>query len=57
MYGDHSREVVYGYCGLKVAPCKGIRILESRNFLLVESGIQHQESGILLKIGIRNPTY
>ena len=23
----------------------------------LESGIQHQESGILLKIGIRNPTY
>ena len=29
------------------APCKGIRIPESRNFLLVESGI--------LGFGIRNP--
>ena len=31
----------------QVAPCKGIRIPESRNFLLVESGI--------LGFGIRNP--
>ena len=31
----------------KFAPCKGIRIPESRNFLLVESGI--------LGFGIRNP--
>ena len=30
-----------------LAPCKGIQILESRNFLLVESGI--------LGFGIRNP--
>ena len=27
--------------GRRIAPCKGIRIPESRNFLLVESGIQH----------------
>ena len=40
-----------------LAPCKGIRIPESRNFLLVESGILALESGIPLKIGIRNPTY
>ena len=32
---------------LNIAPCKGIRIPESRNFLLVESGI--------LGFGIRNP--
>ena len=32
---------------LQFAPCKGIRIPESRNFLLVESGI--------LGFGIRNP--
>ena len=30
-----------------IAPCKGIRIPESKNFLLVESGI--------LGFGIRNP--
>ena len=32
---------------LHLAPCKGIRIPESRNFLLLESGI--------LGFGIRNP--
>ena len=47
---------------VRLAPYKGIRIPESRNFLLVESGIlgfgiQHKESEILLKIGIQNPTY
>ena len=47
---------------VRLAPCKGIRIPESRNLLLVESGIlgfgiQHKESAILLKIGIQNPTY
>ena len=31
----------------RLAPCKGIRIPESRNFLLVQSGI--------LGFGIRNP--
>ena len=35
--------------GCFIAPCKGIQIPESRNFLLVESGI--------LGFGIRNPTY
>ena len=40
----------------KFAPCKGIRIPESRNFLLVESGIQG--FGIRNPApGIRNPTY
>ena len=44
-----------------LAPCKGMRIQESRKYLLVESGIfgfkiQHTGQGIriLLKIGIRN---
>jgi len=35
---------------------KGIRIAESRKFLLVESGIQLKESGIILTIGIQNPS-
>ena len=41
-----NSKVVYQPVGY-VAPCKGIRIPESRNFLLVESGI--------LGFGIRNP--
>ena len=38
-----------------IAPCKGIRIPESRNFLLVESGIL----GFVIRnpaLRIRNPT-
>ena len=45
-------------------PCKRIRIPESGNFFLwnpeswvLESGIQHKESGIPLTIGIRNPMF
>ena len=47
-----------------IAPCKGIRIPESGNFLLwnpepwaLESGILLNESGIPLKIGIQNPIF
>ena len=40
-------DVKINKCVLLFAPCKGIRIPESRNFLLVESGI--------LGFGIRNP--
>ena len=41
---------------LHLAPCKGIRIPESRNFLLVESGILG--FGIWNPaLRIRNPTY
>ena len=46
-----------------IAPCKGIQIAEFGRFLLVESGILRfgiwnvaKESGISLKIGIRNPS-
>ena len=39
-----------------IAPCKGIRIPESRKILLIESGKQPKESGILLTIGIQNPS-
>ena len=45
-------------------PCKRIRIPESGNFFLwnpeswvLESGIQHKESGIPLTTGIRNPMF
>ena len=45
------------------APCKGIQIPESGNICLwfpeswaLESRIQLKESGILLTIGIQNPT-
>ena len=46
------------YCGwgINFAPCKGIRIPESGKILLLESGIQLKESGILLRIGIQNPS-
>ena len=37
----------YSTRSICIAPCKGIRIPESRNFLPLESGI--------LSIGIRNP--
>ena len=40
-----------------IAPCKGIRIPESRKILLIESGKQPKESGILLTIGIQNPSF
>ena len=39
-----------------IAPCKGLRIPESRKILLMESGIQFKESGIHLTIGIQDPT-
>ena len=39
-----------------IAPCKGLRIPESRKILLMESGIQLKESGIHLTIGIQDPT-
>ena len=39
-----------------IAPCKGLRILESVKILLMESGIQLKESGIHLTIGIQDPT-
>ena len=40
---------------VRLAPCKGIRIPESRNFLLVESGILGFEIRNPAQ-GIRNPT-
>ena len=52
------------YFTCSIAPCKGIRIPESGNFLLwnpeswaLESGMQLNESGIPLKIGIQNPIF
>ena len=45
--------------GNKIAQCKVIGIPECGKFLLVESrilGIQINESGILFKIRIRNPS-
>ena len=46
-----------------IAPCKGIQIAEFGRFLLVEPGILRfgiwnvaKESGISIKIGIRNPS-
>ena len=37
-------------------PCKGIQIPESGKILLMESGMQLQESGIPLTIVIQNPS-
>ena len=39
-----------------LALCKGIQIPESEKVLLVKSGIQLKESGILERIGIQNPS-
>ena len=39
------------------APCKGIQIPESGKILLMESGMQLKESGILLTIVIHNPSF
>ena len=39
-----------------LAPSKGITIPETKKFSLVESGIQHKNSGIPLTIGIQNPS-
>ena len=52
---DVLRRLHDGCFGVEFAPCKGIRIPESRNFLLVESGIL----GFEIRnpaLGIRNPT-
>ena len=59
---------LYDCAGIKqvlreFAPCKGIRVPESGNFCLsdpeswtLKFGIHLEESGILLTIGIRNPS-
>ena len=45
--GDLVITLAARFCNFWIAPCKGIRIRETRNFLLVDSGI--------LGFGIRNP--
>ena len=53
-YLDENNPVLWA--GDQFRPCKGIRIPGSGKILLIESGIQLKESGILLRIGIQNPS-